>query len=292
MGQAFADAVPAARAVFDEASEAVGMDLARVSFVGPIEELTRTDVQQPALVTTSLACLAALEPLQLAPAFVLGHSVGEYSALGACGALAIRDVVALVATRGAVTAAAAASRPGGMRAVLGLDDEVVEELCSEIEGVWPANYNCPGQIVVSGTFDALDEFEERAQKRGARRLVPLRVAGAFHSPLIASAAPELERAANALDWNEPAIPFVSTVSAAVERRERLPALFVAQLSSPVRFAQAVRLLRSEGVDLFVEVGPGQVLSGLIHRIDRSATAVSVGDPGSLRKLEEVIARGS
>jgi [acyl-carrier-protein] S-malonyltransferase len=290
MGKEFADAIPAVRALFDEASETVGIDLARVSFEGPVEELTRTEVQQPALVTTSLACLVALEQLDLAPVFAFGHSVGEFSALGACGALSVHDAVALIARRAKATAAAAAARPGVMAAILGLDDRVVEDLCAEVSDVWPANYNCPGQIVVSGTLEAVGELEARARERGARRIVRLRVTGAFHCPLVASAGAELESAAALLEWREPKIPFVSTVSAAVESRDRLPALFVRQLTAPVRFKQTVSLLVREGVDLFVEVGPGQVLSGLIRRIDRSVTAVSVGDPASLEELEEVLSR--
>ncbi|HLB04368.1 MAG TPA: ACP S-malonyltransferase, partial [Gaiellaceae bacterium] len=150
MGKAVAQRFPAARAVFEEASEAAGFDVAHVCFEGPIEELTRTDVQQPALVATSIACLRAVETLELKPDYVIGHSVGEYSALTAAGALSSFDAVALVRKRGEVMEQAAQEHPGAMAAVLGLEDAVVEELCAAIANVWPANYNCPGQIVVSG----------------------------------------------------------------------------------------------------------------------------------------------
>lgn len=291
MAREFAETEPAASRVFEEASEVAGIDLATLAFSGPIEELTKTELQQPALVTASLACLAALEPLGLEPAFVVGHSVGECSALAACGALSTRDAIALVTARGAATAAAAQRRPGGMIAVLGLADDVVEELCSGIEGVWVANYNCPGQVVVSGTVSALEEFEAKAREAGARRLVRLRITGAFHCPLVESAEADVQRAVDAVSWQEPRVPFMSTVTAAVEPGERLPRLFVQQLTSPVRFTQAISALAREGVDLFVEVGPGQVLSGLIRRIAPSATAVSVGDPASRATLEEVLAGG-
>jgi [acyl-carrier-protein] S-malonyltransferase len=288
MGKGFAESSAGARAVYAEASEASGLDLERLSFEGPIEELTRTDVQQPALVATSLACLAALEPAGLEPAFVVGHSVGEYSALAACGALSTRDAVALVRERGLATAEAAREHPGAMAAVIGLDDEVVEELCAGIENVWPANYNCPGQIVVSGASDAVERLCELATERGARRTVTLRVTGAFHSPLVSGAASRLRPALDTVAWHEPRVRFMSTVTAAPEPGERLPELLVDQLTAPVRFTQAVAALVAAGADVFVEVGPGQVLAGLIRRIDRTVRTVSVGDPAGFAKLEEVL----
>ena len=292
MGRAFAAASPAARAVFAESAATIDLDLERLCFEGPLEELTATENQQPALVTTSLACLAALEEqldTALESAFVVGHSVGEYAALAASRALSPGDAVALVRERGLATAAAAHDRDGAMAAVLGLDDDVVEELCADIEDLWPANYNCPGQIVISGATEAIGTFSALAEARGARRIVVLRVTGAFHSPLVASAAERLRPAIARLDWHEPCIPFMSTVTASIEPGDRLPGLLIEQLTAPVRFSQAVTSLVAAGVDTFVEVGPGQVLAGLIRRIDRSVTAVSVGDPDSLAKLEEVLA---
>jgi [acyl-carrier-protein] S-malonyltransferase len=288
MGQAIAAEYPEARAVFDEASEAVGFDVARLCFEGPIEELTRTEKQQPALVATSIACLRAIESLGVKPDFVIGHSVGEYSALAAAEALADRDALALVGERGRATAEAAAERPGAMAAVLGLEDAVVEELCAGIENVWPANYNCPGQVVVSGENSAVDLLLERAGEAGARRTVKLRVSGAFHSPLVESAAKRLRPALESVNFSEPATPFMSTVTARVEDAQRLVDLLVQQLTGPVKFTQAVRGLVQEGVELFVEIGPGQVLSGLLRRCDRSLKAVSVGDPESLRRLQEAL----
>ncbi len=288
MGRELAEAFPQARAVLREGSEACGLDLERLCFEGPLEELTETEVQQPALVAASLACLRAVETLGVAPAAVVGHSVGEYSALGACGALSARDAVGLVAERGRVTAAAARERPGTMAAILGLDDAVVEDLCARVEEVWPANYNCPGQIVVSGAEASVDRVLALAEEAGARRVVKLRVTGAFHSPLVASAADRLRPALEAAAWREPSVRFMSTVTAAFEPGERFVELLVDQLTAPVRFSQAVAELVRSGVTTFVEVGPGQVLSGLIRRCDRSVTAMSVGDLGSLRKLEEVL----
>ena len=288
MGRAFAERFPEARSVYEEASEAVGFDLRRLCFEGSIEELTRTELQQPALVATSLACLRAVETLGVEPAFVIGHSVGEYSALAAAGAVIDRDAVALVRARGEAMAEAAKARPGAMAAVLGLDDSVVEEICAEIGSVWPANYNCPGQLVVSGENEAVDRALDEAARRGARRTVKLRVSGAFHSPLVARAVERLRPAVARVAWHDPSPPFMSTVTAKIESAQRIGGILLEQLTAPVRFTHAVRELAKEGVDVFVEIGPGQVLSGLLRRCDRSLKTVSVGDPDGLRKLEETL----
>lgn len=288
MGRAIAAEYPEARAIFDEASEVVGFDVARLCFEGPIEELTRTEKQQPAVVATSIACLRAVQSLGVKPDFVIGHSVGEYSALAAAEALADRDALALVGERGRATAKAAEERPGAMAAVLGLEDAVVEELCAGIENVWPANYNCPGQVVVSGENSAVDLLLERAGEAGARKTVKLRVSGAFHSPLVEGATERLRPALESVTFSEPATPFMSTVTARVEDAQRLVDLLVQQLTGPVKFTQAVRGLAQEGVEMFVEIGPGQVLSGLLRRCDRSLKAISVGDPESLRRLQEAL----
>jgi [acyl-carrier-protein] S-malonyltransferase len=288
MGRDFAEALPECRAIFAEASEATGLDLARLCFEGPLDQLTKTEIQQPCLVATSLACLRAVDRLGVQPDAVVGHSVGEYSALAAAGALAAIDAIALVRERGLATAAAARDTPGAMAAILGLDDEVVEELCSEIENVWPANYNCPGQLVVSGSDQGIEALIAAATERGARRAVKLKVTGAFHSPLVASAGDRLRPAVGAAAWQPLRVCFLSTVTAQFETRDELPRLLVEQLTAPVRFTQAVARLVAAGVTLFVELGPGQVLSGLIKRCDRSVTALSVGDRASLAKLEEVL----
>lgn len=288
MGRAMAESFPAARTVYDEASEAVGFDLAHLCFEGPIEELTRTELQQPALVATSLACLRAVDTLGIRPDYVVGHSVGEYSALAAAGSLGDRDAVALVRERGEAMAEAAHAHPGAMAAILGLDDAIVERLCGEIDGVWPANYNCPGQLVVSGENRAVDRLLDEAAKLGARRTVKLRVSGAFHSPLVERAAERLRPAVGRVAWGDPMPPFMSTVTAKLESAHRLAALLVEQLTGPVKFTQAVRGLAKEGVDTFVEIGPGQVLSGLLRRCDRSLRTFSVGHPDDLRKLEEAL----
>jgi [acyl-carrier-protein] S-malonyltransferase len=288
MGSAIAGEFPAARAVYDEASEAVGFDVAKLCFEGSIEDLTRTELQQPALVTTSIACLRAVETLGIRPHYVIGHSVGEYSALAAASSIQAGDAVALVRERGEAMAEAARDTPGAMAAVLGLEDSVVEELCEHIEGVWPANYNCPGQVVVSGENEAVDKLIAEAAARGARKTVKLRVSGGFHSPLVARAAERLRPALAKVHWRDPVTPYMSTVSARLEDAHRIAGLLAEQLTAPVRFTQAVRGLVKDGVETFVEIGPGQVLGGLLRRCDRSLRTISVGDPESMRKLEDVV----
>lgn len=289
MGREFAKVLPEAREVFEEASEIAGFDVGKASFEGPIEELTKTDVQQPALVATSIACLRAVEAAGIKPDYVVGHSVGEYSALTAAGAVTSREAFELVYERGQAMAAVAERHPGAMAAVLGLEDSVVERICAGIDNVWPANYNCPGQIVVSGENPAVDNFITKADEEGARRTVKLRVSGAFHSPLVAMAAERLRPALERVSWGDPTPPFMSTVTARLESAQGLAQILVDQLTGPVRFTQAVRGLIENGVGIFVEIGPGSVLSGLLRRCDRSLRTFSVGTPESLRELERELA---
>ncbi len=290
MGREVAEAIPAAMEVFDRASEASGLDLRRLCFEAPVEELTETEVQQPALVATSLAILAAIREQGIEPDFVVGHSVGEFAALAAVDAMTLEEAIELVRERGLAMAEAARERPGSMAAVLGLDDDVVENLCRKILGVWPANYNCPGQIVVSGEDGAVEELSAEAQSLGARRAIKLKVSGAFHSPLVASAAKRLRPAIERVPFRETTHPFMSTVTARVEPATKLGTLLVDQLTAPVRFTQSAGGLIGEGVKTFVEVGPGNVLSGLVKRIDRSVKTVSVNSVAALHQLEESLSK--
>jgi [acyl-carrier-protein] S-malonyltransferase len=288
MGRDFAEAVPAAMDVFRRGSEASGLDLERLCFHAEAEELLDTAVQQPALVATSLAVLAALRERGVEADFVIGHSVGEFAALAAAEAMTLEEAIALVRERGLAMADAAARNPGSMAAILGLADEVVEGLCRKILGVWPANYNCPGQIVVSGENLAVQECIAQAQSHGARRAIKLQVSGAFHSPLVARAADRLRPAIEKIRFQEPVAPFMSTVTARVESAQRMGPLLVDQLTAPVRFTQSATELMREGVRTFVEVGPGNVLSGLVKRIDKSVKAVSVNSVEALERLPELL----
>jgi [acyl-carrier-protein] S-malonyltransferase len=202
--------------------------------------------------------------------------------------MTVEEAIALVRERGLAMADAAARNPGSMAAILGLADDVVEGLCRRILGVWPANYNCPGQIVVSGENLAVEECIEQAQSHGARRAVKLKVSGAFHSPLVARAADRLRPAIEKVRFQEPTAPFMSTVTARVESAQRMGPLLVDQLTAPVRFTQSATELMREGVRTFVEVGPGNVLSGLVKRIDKSVKAVSVNSVEALDRLPELL----
>ena len=286
MGRELAEAFPEAMEVFQSGSEAAELDLRHLCFEASEEELVDTAVQQPALVATSLAVLAALKARGIEPDFVIGHSVGEFAALAAAQALGTEEAIALVRERGLAMAEAARRHPGSMAAILGLEDPVVERLCQEIAGVWPANYNCPGQIVVSGENPSVDECCEQAEDEGARRTVKLRVSGAFHSPLVEHAA---ERLKPAIKFHEPTAPFMSTVTAKIEPAHRLGTLLVDQLTAPVKFTQAASELARGGVKTFVEVGPGNVLTGLLRRIDRTAKAIPVNNLAGLQKLEDELA---
>jgi [acyl-carrier-protein] S-malonyltransferase len=288
MGKEIAAAVPEAMEVFRVGSEASGLDLVRLCFEAPLEELVDTEVQQPALVATSLAVLAALRARGIEPDVVVGHSVGEFAALASVSAMSTDEAIGLVRERGLAMAEAARKHPGSMAAILGLEDDVVENLCRKILGVWPANYNCPGQIVVSGEDAAVDELCAEAESLGARRAIKLKVSGAFHSPLVARAADRLRPAIDRIGFHEPSEPFMSTVTAKIEPCQRFAALLVDQLTAPVRFTQSATELIRDGVHTFVEVGPGSVLSGLLKRIDRSVKAISVNNLAALDKLEETL----
>jgi len=277
MGRDIADSFRGAMEVFERGSAASGLDLERLCFHADASELVDTAVQQPALVATSLAMLAAIRDRGIEPALAAAESIS------------LEDAIALVRERGIAMAETAAEHPGSMAAILGLEDEVVENLCRRILGVWPANYNCPGQIVVSGENPAVDECIELAQEAGARRTVKLKVSGAFHSPLVARAADRLRPAIERVRFEDPVAPFMSTVTARLESAQRMAPLLVDQLTAPVRFTQAASELMREGVKTFVEVGPGNVLSGLVKRIDRSVKAVSVNNLAALDKLHETLA---
>jgi len=288
MGKDVAEAVPEAMAVYDAGSESSGMDLKELCFNSPVEALVETEVQQPALVTTSLALDAALRSRGIAPSFVVGHSVGEFSALGSAQSISVRDAIAIVRHRGIAMAAAAKEHPGSMAAILGLADEAVESLCHKIAGVWPANYNCPGQLVISGETLSVDEACVEAEREGARRAVRLRVSGAFHSPLVARAGEVLRPAIEKVHLAEGRAAFMSTVTAKLEDAQRYRELLIAQLTAPVRFTQSARALINHGVTTFVEVGPGNVLSGLLKRIDRSVRVLSVRDLESLDEATKTL----
>ncbi|MHB8642517.1 MAG: ACP S-malonyltransferase [Gaiellaceae bacterium] len=288
MGRDIVESIPEAAEVFRAGSEASGMDLAKLCFDTPLATMVETENQQPALVATSLAINEAIRARGIVPDYVVGHSVGEFAALAAARSLSPAEAIALVRERGLAMAAAAKESPGGMAAILGLADEVVESICTKIHNVWPANYNCPGQIVISGQTTAVDECCKEATLAGARRAIRLRVSGAFHSPLVERAAERLRPAIERVNFKEPLSPFMSTVTAKLEHAQRYHKLLVEQLTAPVKFTQAARELIRSGVTVFVEVGPGNVLSGLLKRIDKGVKVISVSNLRELNELEETL----
>jgi [acyl-carrier-protein] S-malonyltransferase len=286
MGRALAEAFPAARAAFDEANHALGYDLAHACFDGPADLLTQTDVCQPAILATSVAAWRVASEHGLRGDVVLGHSLGEFSALVACGSLPYAEALRMVAERGAAMHAAGEHRPGTMAALLGVDDERARALCAQAGEVWPANYNCPGQVVASGGVEAVDRLVELCADERVKA-TRLRVGGAFHSPLMSPAAERLGPALDAWAPAAPEVPFLSTTTCLVEPPERMREVLFAQLTSPVRFGDAVRAALEMGVTGFVELGPGRVLSGLVRRVDRSVPTASFGTPDDVEGLAAI-----
>jgi [acyl-carrier-protein] S-malonyltransferase len=289
MGRVLAEASLAAAAVFEAADAALGWAVSTLAWDGPQERLDDTRQTQPCLVATSVACLRALEEElarhsdTLTPTFVAGHSVGEYAALVAAGSLSVADALRLVSRRGALMADANVS--GGMVAVIGLDRTAVAGIVASL-GDGPdlvvANDNAPGQIVISGTPEALAAASERLREAGARRLIPLNVSGPFHSPLMAGLGIELARSFDTVTWQDADPPVVSNVTAepvrdAAEIRE----LLARQVHSPVEWVRSVQRMVAEGVDTFVECGPGGALTGMVRRIAPAARILTVFDPASL-----------
>lgn len=284
MGRDVAESSAAARAVFEEADATLGWAVSSVCFDGPAERLNDTRQTQPALLTTSVATLRALgERVRLAPAFVGGHSVGEYAALVAADVLEFGAALRLVARRADLMAAVGVS--GGMAAVIGLDRRAVQAVVGEVARpteLVVANDNAPGQVVISGTLDALRAAEAAMKAAGARRILRLPVSGPFHSPLMAPVAEELERAFQAEVWRDAAVPVVSNVTAEpVTDARRIRALLAEQVRSPVEWVASVRRMVDEGVDLFVECGPGAALTGMVKRIVPEARTANVSDPETL-----------
>ncbi|HUH16718.1 MAG TPA: ACP S-malonyltransferase [Methylomirabilota bacterium] len=280
MGRELAERSAAARAVYEEADATLGWSVSAACWEGPAERLADTRQTQPCLLTTSIAALRALEErVTLQPAVVAGHSVGEYAALVAAGVLDLPAALRLVARRAELMAGA--GEDGGMAAILGLDRATVERLVESVgrpTDLVVANENAPGQIVISGRYDALDEVEGALRDAGARRVVRLHVSGAFHSPLMAGVAGELAEAFEAETWSEPRVPVMSNVTAEPLRdAARLRALLAEQVRSPVEWVRCVERMESDGIDTVIELGPGSALVGMVRRIAPELRTASVSD---------------
>jgi [acyl-carrier-protein] S-malonyltransferase len=303
MGRDLYEASPSVQAIFEQADATLGFALTQLCFEGPDEALTATENAQPALLTVSMALLAVLaerqndkragrqeqagsiswsHTLPVSLSFVAGHSLGEYSALVAAGALDFSAALRLVRRRGELMAAA---HDGGMAAIIGLDEQPLEQICREVSAqvapVVIANYNSPGQLVISGAGPALEQVGARAKEQGAKRVLPLKVSAAFHSPLMRGASEGLAAAMTEVAISDALIPVISNVTAEpLAAADAIRRELVEQVTSPVRWIASVRHMAAAGVDTFVEVGPGNVLTGLIKRIAPDAQLVNVKDLAS------------
>ncbi|HEV2401232.1 MAG TPA: ACP S-malonyltransferase [Candidatus Sulfotelmatobacter sp.] len=294
MGKDLVEKYPVARQTFEEADEALGYKLSHVCFEGPEDQLRLTEITQPAILTASIAALRVLEGQIPRPCYVAGHSLGEYSAHVASGTFSFADAVRTVRNRGKYMQEAVPVGVGAMAAILGMDLEKVAVVCSEAaqgEVCSPANINSPEQIVISGNTAAVERAAKLADERGAKRAKLLPVSAPFHCSLMRPAQDRLEGDLKKLEMQKPVYPVACNVDAElVTNVQRALNTLVRQVTGSVKWEQCVRLLISEGVETFIEVGPGKVLTGLMRQIDRSKTCLNVGDEPSLTKTLEALSQ--
>jgi [acyl-carrier-protein] S-malonyltransferase len=288
MGKEFHDQFRAAREVFEEADDTLRFSISKLCFQGPEEELKLTENTQPAILTTSIATFKVLQTEKgINPQFAAGHSLGEYSALVASGALSFSEAVQTVRLRGKFMQEAVPVGEGAMAAILGMEREDVEKLCEEVaagEILSPANFNCPGQIVIAGHSNAVQRAIERVKQEGKRATL-LPVSAPFHSPLMKPAGARLERALEEITVRDLNVPVVTNVEAEINTsKDRVKPLLVAQVSSPVRWEESMRRMIKEGIEQVLEIGPGKVLSGLMKRIDPKIEIKNIEDIQTLKKV--------
>ncbi|ATW24657.1 ACP S-malonyltransferase [Candidatus Formimonas warabiya] len=285
MGKEMAEKYPQAAAVFEEADRVLGFSLTGLCWQGPEEELRKTYNTQPALLTVSVACLRPLQEAGIVPHFVAGHSLGEYSALVAAGALSFSEAVRLVRFRGKAMERAVPSGQGTMAAVLGMSPEQIQALCAKAGAygvVEPANFNCPGQVVIAGSTPAVEKAVEMAKEMGAKRAIMLSVSGPFHSSLLVPARAAMAERLSTAEIKNASLPVVANINAQIiqDKNDIIDAL-TNQVNSPVLWEDSIRILEASGVDTFIEIGPGKVLTGLIKKIAKNACILNVEDPPSL-----------
>ena len=288
MGKEFYENFSVARRVFEEAEDSLRFSISKLCFEGPEETLKLTENTQPAMLAASIAALRVLETEKgITPQFSAGHSLGEYSALVASGALAFPQAIRIVRLRGKFMQEAVPVGEGAMAALLGMEREQVERLCEEVssgEVLTPANFNCPGQIVIAGHSKAVERAIEKVKQEG-KKAVLLPVSAPFHSPLMKPAGERLEKALEEISVNDLKIPVVTNVEAEVNTlKERVKGLLVAQMSSPVRWEESMRKMGEKGIEKVLEIGPGKVLSGLMKRIDSRIEVGNLEDLQTLRKI--------
>ncbi|WCK53015.1 ACP S-malonyltransferase [Aneurinibacillus sp. Ricciae_BoGa-3] len=294
MGRELYESEAAAKAVFDEADEALGFSLSTLCFEGPEEDLRLTANTQPAILTASTAVWRVLmDKIGVKPAYTAGHSLGEYSALVAAGALNFKDAVQIVRARGQYMEDAVPAGQGAMSAILGMERGPLAEICGEVaDSGYPvqlANLNCPGQIVISGSAKGVEEAGARAKEAGAKRAIPLNVSGPFHSSLMKPAADKLQDTLASYTINDAQTEVIANVSARpVKVQDDIRSALIEQVASPVLWEDSVRFMLKAGVEVFVELGPGSVLSGLVKKVDRKAKTIAISDSATLETaLEEL-----
>lgn len=278
------------KSLYREANETIGYDLAALSFKGPKEELDKTDKTQPCLLTASIAAYLMLAKEGIKPDCVAGHSLGEYSAIVAAGVISFKDALRLVQKRGQLMQNAVPEGEGLMAAVLGIERERLAEICQNTKGVVaPANYNCPGQIVISGQTEAVKTAIAQALTAGAKKAIPLAVSVPSHSPLMESASRELAKDLEKLNFKDPQIYFINNADATtLKTGAEVKASLIKQLSWPLLWEDSIITMANIGVDTFIEVGPGKVLSGLIKRISKGKRLLQVEDPKSLSETLAIL----
>ncbi|PSB70964.1 [acyl-carrier-protein] S-malonyltransferase [Bacillus sp. LNXM12-2] len=297
MGKDLFDQEAVSKAVFEEADKTLGFDLSSMIFEGDAEELTLTYNAQPALLTTSIAILKKFEESGIKADYAAGHSLGEYTALVAAGALSFQDAVYAVRKRGELMNEAVPAGEGAMAAILGLDQAALLEVTKEVTEsghlVELANLNCPGQIVISGTAKGVELASEKAKEKGAKRAIALEVSGPFHSALMKPAAEKFTDVLSKLDISDAKTPVISNVTAdIVTSRDAIETKLIEQLYSPVRFEESVERLIDLGVTTFIEIGPGKVLSGIVKKVNRRLTTISVSDQETIEAAIQTLKEDS
>lgn len=284
MGKELVENFPLAAEIMEKANEILELDLAGLCFNGPAEELNLTENTQPAIYTISYMVTRLLNEEGIYPLLAAGHSLGEYSALAAAGVFSFEEGLRLVRQRGILMNRAVPDNQGSMAAIIGLEDKIVQEICQEVNGICEiANYNSPGQIVISGEREAVEAACQLAEDKGARRTVVLKVSGPFHSSLMKRAAEDFANIIGEIEFKKPAFPVVSNVTADfVEEPEEIKGLLIKQISNSVRWVESIKLIQAQGVNTFIEAGPGKVLRGLMRRIDSSLTTYNIDDPETMQ----------
>jgi len=290
MGRDLYDSFDSAKAVFDQADGVLGFPLSRLCFEGPEDELRQTINAQPAIVAVSYACLQAAGEVSHSfppPTFVAGHSLGEYTALAVAGVLDFATAVYLARERGRLMHEAGVIRPGGMAAIIGLDEVLLAEVCRQTD-TQITNINCPGQLVISGARENLTQAVGLVKAKGAYRTIPLQVSAAFHTPLMQSAVDGMTEIVDGLSFHEPVIPIIgNTTAQPLTTAESVKAELLRQLCNCIQWQRSIEYMVNEGVSTFIEIGPGKVLTGLIRRINKDVKTINIGDTSAINEIKGV-----